>query len=205
MTTGRCTIPRLTLGTQSSAAAKKNTAPPDAPSLMAIRLVFGVGTSPQTPPNADTFKPVYTLSIPVFSLGGLDSDGVYEFDAPALLEQLQRRSQRRRWAMRLELEFAQNTQALLDTDVYVETPFANEALDFSLCDPQQQGTMITGGGRCLLFASSLLHEGAHVSALNGLYSIQLSENDPREQQASSCRQSPRREIKLDLSQYEFEG
>jgi len=69
----RFVIERLSEGAVPPAG--EGTRKVDAPNVAAIRLVFGVGSGPDAQPTEDTFKPVYSVSIPVFSLGGLDPDG----------------------------------------------------------------------------------------------------------------------------------
>jgi hypothetical protein len=176
----------------------------DAPSLSDIRLVFGVGKGPDGVPDERSFKPVYTVSIPVFSLGGLDSDGVYEFDAKALLSTLQERAKRRRWGVRLELELAQAAEAINAADIYVETPLADDGPTVSLGGRSSRGTATQGGGRSLCVATSIVQGDAGVESLGGAYSIRLRDADPNEGGTATV-ESSAREVKLNFTQYEFEG
>lgn len=198
----RLVIERLSEG--SVPPSEEGTRKVDAPSVSAIRLVFGVGKGPQGPPTDADFKPVYTVGIPVFSLGGLDSDGVYEFDGTALLGLLQQRAQRRKWAARLELELVQAADSVNAADVYVETPFAEDGPTMEVSGRSKKGTVTAGGGRSLVLATSLAHDAAGIGALGGKYSVQLRDADPREGGDASV-ESPVRDIALNFTQYEFEG
>ncbi len=198
----RLVIERLSEG--SVPPSEDGTRKVDAPSVSAIRLVFGVGKRPDVAPTAEDFKPVYTVSIPVFSLGGLDSDGVYEFDGTALLGLLQQRARRRTWAARLEIEITQTAETVNAADVYVETPFADDGPTVDVAGRSRRGTTTAGGGRNLVIATSLAHDAGQLTALGGKYSVQLRDADPREGGTASV-ESPVREIALDFTQYEFEG
>ena len=177
----------------------------DAPTLAAIRLVFGVGRRPGVAPTRDTFSPVYTISIPVFSLGGLDSDGIYEFDTARTLADLQDRADRRGWAMRLELEIEQPADSVSAADIYVETPYADNGPEFYVAGHDDKGTTTLGGGRRLVLASSLAHDANSVGTLGGAFSLQLSDSDPRASDASADQHSSVRPVELNLTRYEFQG
>jgi hypothetical protein len=181
----------------------------DAPTLAGIRLVFGVGRRPGTPPTRETFSPVYTISIPVFSLGGLDSDGVYEFDAARTLADLQERADRRGWAMRLELEIEQAADSVSAADIYVETPYADDGPEFYVAGPDGKGTTTLGGGRRLVLASSLAHDTDTIRKLGGAFSLQLSDADPRaaggEGSGEADQHSSARPVELNLTRYEFQS
>lgn len=198
----RLVIERLSEG--SVPPSGEGTRKVDAPAVSAIRLVFGVGKRADQPPTDADFKPVYTVSIPVFSLGGLDSDGVHEFDGTALLATLQQRAQRRRWAARLELEITQAADAVNAADVYVETPYADDGPGFDVGGRSSRGTVTAGGGRSLVLASSLAHDAAQIGALGGKFTVQLRDADPSEGGTASI-ESPTRAIELNFTQYEFEG
>lgn len=191
---GRLVIERLSEGTASAS--------PDAPALEAIRLVFGVGKGPDTAPDASTFAPVYRLSIPVFSLGGLDPDGVYEFDAKALLTQLQSRSTRRKWAVRLELDLAQKADATAAGDIWVDTPYADGGDLSADVLGNKRGSTTAGGGRSVTVASTLVNNPDAVAQLGGTFTVRVADGDPDES-PNVC--SKPREIKLAFTNYEFEG
>ncbi|MCA9700467.1 MAG: hypothetical protein KC431_23270, partial [Myxococcales bacterium] len=70
----RLVIPRLPEG--SAAPTGDGPTLVEAPSLAGVRLVFGVGSTPEQPPDGEDFHPVYTVAMPVVSAGGLDPDGV---------------------------------------------------------------------------------------------------------------------------------
>jgi hypothetical protein len=197
----RLVIERLSEGSVPSSEEERKV---DAPSLAAIRLAFGVGKGPSAPPDDKTFKPVYTVSIPVFSLGGLDSDGVYEFDAVSLLAGLQSRAQRRKWAVRLELEFAQTAEAVTAADLYIESPYVEDGPTLDTAGRNRAGTPTPGGGRTIVVATSLAHDRSDIEALGGKFTVRLSDADPQRSEPASV-QSPAREIELDFTQYEFEG
>ncbi len=197
----RLVIERLSEGSVPTSEEKRKV---DAPSLAAIRLVFGVGRGPDTPPDENTFKPVYSVGIPVFSLGGLDSDGVYEFDAVTLLGHLQSSAQRRKWAVRLELEFAQTAESINAADLYVDTPFADDGPTIDVVGRSRAGTPSAGGGRTLVLATSFARDETGIKSLGGTFKIQLRDADPRHEDSASV-ESPVRDIKLDFTQYEIQG
>lgn len=170
----------------------------EAPTVVAIRLAFGVGKA-DSAPTPQSFKVTYHLSIPVFSLGGLDPDGVYEFDAAALFDTITARAQRRRWAVRLELEFEQNPRAVSLADMHVQAPF-DDALGLAVLGQSGRGKPLPGGGRAVVVASGLVTEPAAVGQLSGTYTVRLQDDaeDPRVQSAT-------REIRIDATRFEFEG
>src|SRR5690606_19899226 len=109
----RLVVPRI----EGSAAPTEGTPKlVDPPTVAAIRMVYGVGQGSAAPPDDDTFKPTYQVSLPLFSMGGLDPDGVYEFDAGLLLDTIRHRSQRRQWGLRLEIEITQTPEAVSTAD-----------------------------------------------------------------------------------------
>ncbi len=179
----------------------------DPPTLADIRLVFGVGSSAELEPSADEFIPVYTVSIPVVSQGGLDPDGIYEFDAGAQLELLRSRATRRRWAVRLELEFVQSSEAMATADLWfeVEWPVAVQipapVPELIVLGPER-GTTTPGGGRSITIASSPVTDIADARALGGRFCAQLRDADPRSPGARV--ESPVCVVELSTRHYEFE-
>ncbi len=192
----RVVVPRLP---DSTAAIDPASGPQtvDPPTVVAIRLAFGVGKA-DSAPTSQSFKVTYHLSIPVFSLGGLDPDGVYEFDAAALLDTITSRAQRRRWGVRLELELEQSPQSVSQADVVVEAPF-DDALGLSVLGQSGRGKPLPGGGRSLVIASGLVTSAADVAGLSGGYSIAL---DSGEQ--GPAIESAIREVRIDSTRFEFE-
>lgn len=173
----------------------------DPPALADIRLVFGVGSDGEREPSADEFIPVYTVGIPVVSQGGLDPDGIYEFDAGAQLELLRSRATRRRWAVRLELEFVQSAEAIATADVWFEVDWPSEGPELTLLGPER-GTTTPGGGRSLIIASSPVTDIATARALGGRFTARLRDADPRSPSARV--ESPICVVELQTSHYEFE-
>lgn len=172
-----------------------------APTLGDIRIVFGVGSKAETPADDRDFKPVYRVSMPVFSLGGLDPDGVHEFDAASLLGDLQRRATRRRWSVRLELDVIQPAESVTSADLVVDTPL--QALTFDVVGRTRKGTTLPGGGRSLTLATSLIHDPAQLDQLAGEYSMRLT--DAPDADGTASVESPARLLKLALTNYEFQG
>ena len=171
----------------------------DAPSLSDIRIVFGVGKGPDAAPDEKGFRAVYTVSIPVFSLGGLDSDGVYEFDAVMLLRTLRDRARRRQWAVRLELEFVQTADSIAQADVIVESPYDEQGgATISIVGRSGSGAATPGGGRSITVASGLALDEAAVGRLGGTFNVRVGEP------GSGVHSDPR-PIRLALGQFEFEG
>jgi hypothetical protein len=175
----------------------------DPPALADLRLVFGVGEAPDELPDSRSFHPVYTISMPVFSVGGLDHDGIYEFDAGAQLELLQSRAVRRRWAVRLELELVQASEAINTAEVWIETPWASGDPRPELLGPER-GARVSGGGRSFVVASSPVSTVAAARALGGLFRVQLRDADPHGGGPATV-ESPVLEIRVDLRCYEFEA
>jgi hypothetical protein len=175
----------------------------DPPALAGIRLVFGVGTEPEGRPTAEDFHPVYTISMPVFSIGGLDPDGVYEFDAGAQLELLQSRATRRRWAVRLELELIQTHETVNAADLWFETPWSSGDPRPMLLGPER-GEPRAGGGRSLSFASTPVATVAAARALGGRFIAQIRDADPHGG-GSATIESPVLTIDVALGRYEFEA
>jgi hypothetical protein len=190
----RLVIERIAEGhSAASGDAAPRTADP--PTVAAIRLVFGVGSGPGDAPTAATWKPAYTLSIPVFSLGGLDADGVYEFDAADLLRRLQERALRRRWGLRVELELHQGADTVAVADLCVDAP---EGVTLEVQGRTRTGTVSAGGGRSVLVASDVVTDPGRVAGLGGSYDLRL---DGGAQGVTSSV----RPVKLRLTNYEFEG
>jgi hypothetical protein len=174
----------------------------DPPALAAIRLVFGVGSDSEREPSADEFIPVYTVGIPVISQGGLDPDGIYEFDAGAQLELLRSRATRRRWAVRLELEFIQSAESIGSADLWFEVDWPNDpGPELMLLGPER-GTTLAGGGRAVTIASSPVTDIAAARALGGRFTARLRDADPRS--ATARVESPICVVELQTSHYEFE-
>jgi len=176
----------------------------DAPTISGIRMVFGVGHRIGQPATREDFAPTYTVEIPVFSLAGLDSDGVHEFDAVRTLEDLQSRAERRPWAMRLELTLVQAAATVNAAEIYIDTPY-EDADDSAELFVAGHGDVTTlGGARELVLASSLAHDGEAVAALGGEFCVQLRDADPRSETAASIESAVRRVV-LNLTRYEFQG
>ncbi len=192
----RIVVPRLP---DSTAAIDSASGPVtvDPPTVVAIRLAFGVGAV-DSAPTSHSFKVTYHLTIPVFSLGGLDPDGVYEFDAGALLQTITARAQRRRWGVRLELELEQSPQAVSAADVIIDAPF-DDALGLSVLGQSGRGKPLPGGGRSLVIASGLVTDAAAVGSLSGTYALQLRDAEEDGKVSSEIR-----ELRIDATRFEFE-
>lgn len=197
----RLVVRRLPEG--SVAAGSDETRLVDPPALAGIRLVFGVGSEPDASPSADDFHPVYTISMPVFSVGGLDPDGVYEFDAGAQLELLQSRATQRRWALRLELELIQTHETSNAAELWFETPWISGDPRPLLLGPER-GEMRAGGGRSLVFASTPVATVEAARSLGGRFVAQIRDADPHGGGVASI-ESPSLTIDLALGRYEFEA
>ncbi len=189
----RVVVPRLP---DSTAAIDSASGPQtvDAPTVVAIRLAFGVGKA-DSAPTPQSFKLTYHLSIPVFSLGGLDPDGIYEFDAAALFDTITSRAQRRRWGVRLELELEQSPASVSLADVIVEAPF-DDALGLSVLGQSGRGKPLPGGGRSIVVASGLVTSAAGVEKLSGTYAVRLDGGEALD--------SATREVRIDATRFEFE-
>jgi hypothetical protein len=183
----RLVIPALPGGSSSGAQSETKI---DAPTLTAIRIVYGVGSTRDAAPSAADFKPTYAVEIPIFSLGGLDPDGVYEFDAGALLSTIQSRAERRRWGARVELELQQSSAAVSASDVVVTGP-SEAAGDLSLIGPAR-GSTTEGGGRRLVVGSPVIGDPAALTGFSGTWTIAAGDAPPRQ-------------VTLALSRFEFEG
>jgi hypothetical protein len=197
----RLVIQRLPEGTVPPTSDQPWTVDP--PALGSVRLVFGVGSAPELEPSGEDFHPVYTISMPVFSLGGLDPDGVYEFDAGAQLELLQSRATGRRWALRLELELVQSSEALAAAELWIETPWTQGDPRPLLLGPER-GTPRSGGGRSLVLASTPVTSVAAARALGGTFTFMLRDADPKGGGAATV-ESACLQVQLDLRCYEFEA
>lgn len=193
----RVVVPRLPDSTASVAPASgKQTVDP--PTVVAIRLAFGVGKA-DSAPTPQSFKVTYHLSIPVFSLGGLDPDGVYEFDAAALFDTITSRAQRRRWGVRLELELEQSPAAVSLADVIVGAPFDDD-LGLAVLGQSGRGKPLPGGGRSVVVASGLVTSAGDVGKLSGEYTLQLRDADEDPTVESAVRP-----VRINATRFEFEG
>ncbi len=191
----RVVVPRLPDSTAAIDPANgKQTVDP--PTVVAIRLAFGVGKA-DSAPTPQSFKVTYHLSIPVFSLGGLDPDGVYEFDAAALFETITSRAQRRRWGLRLELELEQSPHAVSVADVVVTAPFEDD-LGLSVLGQSGRGKPLPGGGRSIVVASGLVTSAADVGKLSGEYTMALHDEGGAVESAS-------RPLRINATRFEFEA
>jgi hypothetical protein len=175
------------------------------PQLAALRMVFGVGAPSGEPPDAETFRPTYTISLPIFSMGGLDPDGVYEFDAGQLLDTIRKRSLRRAWGMRLEIELTQAADSVAHADLYVDAPFADDpGLGIALLGRSGRGITLPGGARTLVIGTSIVHDSKRAALLSGVYTAQLRDVEP-EAEARPTVASLVRNVQVDLTHFEFEG
>lgn len=178
----RIVVPRLEVGTGAAASDTLVAAP----SLQAIRIAYGVGGGRESVPTADDFRVTYHVTIPVFSLGGLDPDGVHEFDAGQLLQSLVTRAARRHWGVRLELELHQDADAAGRHDVIVDGP--SEALTVP---GGGQGESLAGGARSIVVATNVIVQPDAVGTLDGAYAISAGDATRR--------------VTVALGRYEFEG
>lgn len=197
----RLAIPRPADAKASAPEAKTMVEPP---TVNAIRMVFGVGKGHDDPPTNETFRPTYVVTIPIFSLGGLDPDGVYEFDALSLFAMIARRSLRRVWGLRFELEFSQGPEGLGLADVYVTAPFEADEASLHVLGKTGQGVTSPGGGRVVSVATSLVHDPKKASTLCGLYTVQIRDTDPDDSDKPHVA-SLARGVNVDLTRFEFEG
>jgi hypothetical protein len=201
----RVIVPRID---ESSAALPESSGTHmfDPPQLAALRIVFGVGPAGGEPPDAESFRPTYTVSMPIFSMGGLDPDGVYEFDAGLLLDGIRRRSLRRAWGARLEIELTQAAESVPHGDLYIDAPFADEPGGPALTVLGRSGRGITlpGGARTIVVATSLVHDSKRIAALSGVYTAQLRDVEPEAAQRPQVA-SLVRNVHVDLAHFEFEG
>lgn len=199
----RIVVPRLP--ESSSASHVGESALVDPPGVEALRIVFGVGPGGDRAPTSDSFKPTYSVSLPVFSVGGLDPDGVYEFDAAQLMRTIVGRSLRRRWGIRVELELTQKAATVGRADLHVETPFEDDSeLELHVQGKTGTGTMLPGGVRSIVLATSVVTDPKLVSKLGGAYSVQLRDTDPQSSDKPSVK-SLTRTVNVDLTRFEFEG
>ena len=198
----RLVIPRSSHGSVAPASAEPRTV--DAPGLAGVRLVFGVGSAPEQEPSAEDFHPVYTVAMPVFSPGGLDPDGIYEFDAGAQLELLRSRATRRRWAVRVELELVQTSEAISEAELWIEAPWSEDSGVTLMSLDDAGGRPLDTGGRVLTIASSPVGELELAQRLGGSFRIQLRDVHPQLGKAPGV-ESPVFEVAMDLSRYEFEA
>ncbi len=201
----RVVVPRLPDATVIKSASGE-TLIVDPPAVTAIRLAYGVGAATDADPTSDTFKPTYHVSIPVFSMGGLDPDGVYEFDAAALFDAIVSRSIRRRWGVRLELELEQEAKTVGGCDMWIDTPFADgdDAPSMHVLGRSGHGTSLPGGGRTVVVATSIITESKRIGSLSGIYSVQLRDTAPDSDDKPRLR-SVARGINIDVRRFEFEG
>lgn len=179
----------------------------DPPEVMAIRLAYGVGPSADRQPDEETFRSTYHVDIPVFSLGGLDPDGVYEFDGARLFDMIRQRSLRRLWAVRLELELQQSAETDTLADIYIDTPFDDQdptSPRMRVLGKTGRGLVLPGGGRTVVVATTLVLDSKSLHRLSGIYSMQLRDVDPQTD-AKPGIASLSRGINIDLTRFEFEG
>lgn len=178
----------------------------DPPAFAGLRFVFGVGGPDGEPPEHATFKPTYVLGIPVFSMGGLDPDGVYEFDAGMLLDAIRHRALRRQWGVRVEIELTQTAESVALGDVWVHGPAKEDGDDSGLfvLGSTGKGTLLPGGGRTIVVATSPAHDSKRAAALSGIYNVQLRDTDPDGDDKPAVA-SLVRGIQVDLTRFEFEG
>lgn len=200
----RIVVPRLPEGAVPPVGDGTRTVDP--PAVTALRMVYGVGPANGDAPTPETFKPTYHLGIPIFSMGGLDPDGVYEFDAASLLDVIRGRSLRRHWGMRLELELTQTPDTVAAADIYVETPFDEgpDAPTLYVTGRTGRGTTSAGGGRTIVLATTIVHDATRASQLGGRYAIQLCDTDPDGTDTPTVA-SVARAVNVDLTRFEFEG
>jgi hypothetical protein len=200
----RVVVPRLSEG--AVPLSEGATRLVDPPAVTALRMVLGVGPSSDVAPTDETFKPTYEIGMPVFSLGGLDPDGVHEFDAAALLDLIRHRSLRRQWGLRLELELTQQADTVAMADIWVDTPFADapDQPTMHVIGRTGRGTTLPGGGRTVVLATSLVHDSKRARTLGGIYSVQLRDTDPATGDEPAVA-SVARGINVDLTRFEFEG
>ena len=202
----RVVVPRLPDATVVKSAPGE-TLIVDPPAVTAIRLAYGVGPASGADPTSDTFKATYHVSIPVFSIGGLDPDGVYEFDAAAWFEAIATRSIRRRWGVRLELELAQEAKTVGGCDIWIDTPFDDddeEGPTMAVLGRSGLGTALPGGGRTVVVATSIITDAKRIGSLSGIYSVQLRDTSPDSEEKPRLR-SVSRGINVDVRRFEFEG
>jgi len=177
----------------------------DAPAVRAIRCVFGVGDEPTEIPAGSCFRPVYSISIPVARLGGLDHDDVYEFDGAMFLSTLQERARQRRWAMRLELEIVQTQASANSAELYVEAPPQVPMMLLGHAGAGAgAGTPNPGGGRTLTLATNLADSPDGVLRLAGAYRLVFRDVDPRVSGLVGV-ESPLLTVEIGLSEFEFES
>jgi hypothetical protein len=178
----------------------------DPPQLAALRIVFGVGAASGEPPDAETFRPTYTVSMPIFSMGGLDPDGVYEFDAGLMLDGIRRRSLRRGWGARLEIELTQSADSVPHADLWVDAPFADDpaAPSIALLGRGGRGITLPGGARTLVIGTSIVHDSKRAALLSGVYTAQLRDTEP-DAAGRPGAVSLVRNVHVDLTHFEFEG
>ena len=150
------------------------------PQLAALRIVFGVGSASGEPPDAETFRPTYTVNMPIFSMGGLDPDGVYEFDAGMLLDAIRKRALRRAWGVRLEIELTQAAESVPHADLYIDAPFGDDPASPSiqLLGRSGRGITLPGGARTLVIGTSIVHDSKRAALLSGVYTAQLRDVEP---------------------------
>lgn len=197
----RLVIPRSSHGSVAPASAEPRTVDP--PGLAGVRLVFGVGSAPEREPSVDDFHPVYTVAMPVFSPGGLDPDGIYEFDVGAQLELLRSRATERQWAVRVELELVQTREALSEAELWIEAPWTEDSGVTLMSLGEAGGRPLDTGGRVLIIASSPVGAVELAQRLGGSFRIQLRDVDPLLANTPGV-ESPVLEVAMDLSRYEFE-
>lgn len=200
----RVVIPRLAEGA-AALSAKDALQMFEPPQLAALRIVFGVGAANGEPPDGESFRPTYTVSVPIFSMGGLDPDGVYEFDAGLLLEDIRKRSLRRRWGARLEIELTQAAESVPHADVFVDAPFAgDDELGLVVLGRSGRGITLPGGARTIVVATTIAQDAKRTAMFSGIYNVQLRDVEP-ESTTKPKVASLVRSVHVDLTRFEFEG
>jgi hypothetical protein len=161
-----------------------------APGVDAITIAFGVAKSRDDAPTHADFRPTYHVQIPPFSLGGLDPDGVYEFDAGGLLQMLVQRATRRTWGVRLELTLSQSQAEVAAGEIRVTSPDGASGPMKVMGSPL--GTTTSGGGRSIVLSTPLVTDPGDIDQLNGAYVIEVGDAPPRR-------------VQVHLGRFEFEG
>lgn len=168
------------------------------PRLRSIRAVLGVGPDRDTPPALDRFSPTYAVTVQ--DVGGLDEDGVYEFDALSLFAMVARRSLQRVWGLRLEFDFDQPTSTSSLADVYFTAPFDEDDGTLAIIDTTTSDRAET---RTITVTTAPVTEPKRAGILNGRYAVQLRDATSNSDEKPKAR-SLARGITVDLTRFEFE-
>lgn len=197
----RVVVPRIAEGA-APLPASPSTRMFDPPALAGVRIAFGVGNPSGDAPDDDSFRATYVLSIPVTGLGGLDPDGVYEFDAGVLFEAIRKRALRRRWGARVEIELTQAADSVAHADVHVEGP--SDECGLVVLGRSGRGTTLPGGARTIVVATAIVTDSKRFPTLSGAYRAQLRDTDPAGGERPNVA-SMVRNVHVDLTHFEFEG